>query len=1819
MTVKAWEAPSVDGWPRFGGQGSGDGGIGSSGVDAGAAPRVVDVAGAERVDVGSANLLLEGDYARDGADLILSDGAGRTLILRDYFLDETPADLVVGEGMRVDGALATRLAGPQAPGQVAQAATLGGDALADAIGTVTKAEGVVTVIRADGTSVTVEAGDPVFQGDIVTTSGDGGIGISFVDGSAFSLGGSGRMVLDELVYDPGTGEGSSSVSLMSGVFSFVSGEIAKSGPDAMTVTTPVATIGVRGTKGVIRLEVPEGADLGDMNALRDRAEALGLQLEVVLLPENAGTTGEIVFTPVNGPATTLNVAYEGIKVGLSRILGQVELSVSRFTANEIDFMGGDRGRSLDFLPDNGADGDDDSDVDGNEQGSIDLDGDGRPSLSEILRQDPNYADPFDVVGKGTGSGGGGNSEDVDKFVKRVLDTVLDDGLVLVDAEGDDKGGDGGSGDDVLGDGTDDDADGVVDGVKTNNGRIVVAFSGGVYDASNSTDNLEITGGSSGDTITTGSGDDLIFGGAGADVIKTNGGDDIVFGGSGADIIIGGSGQGNDTYYGGSSAQVDDSANDWVKYPSATRAITVDLSAGRATGLDIDTDVLYGIEHVLGGDGSDTITGNTKNNILQGGSGDDTLDGGKGQDTLEGGAGNDTLVYSVGKDTYKGGSGTDSLLVRGGTTLNLTSAWQSGSSSLEGIVLGTGANTLVVGSKTSWSSIFGDTLYVQAGSDDTVSGSGWTYVGTVVVDGVAYNSWTQSGKTLNVQTSAQLSGLSTSTSGGGDDGGSDGGGDGNTSATLTWDGGAEGGTSFTEADNWDTDTVPDSNDTAVISGDHTATVYGDVEIGSVVLSSGAYLNVDGELTLASGGTVDQSSSLMVGTSGVLNTDGTLDVSGSVSFSSGATLGGEGTIVLGTAGELVSSGGTLYLDEGTLRLTANQTLDGALVQSDGGTLEVDAQSTLTILDSGSISGTGTLDVYGTVDVNDCSGDTTFGSITDLHGGGVIKSTQGSFTLGSGTYAGSIQMVSGYYAVLSGDQIYNEGVSWSGGGNFQLMDGSIALNTDLDSSVAFWAGGSSRLTGTGTLTVATFDQSSTTGTLDIDSSAMVVTDGGYLSGMTVLGSGTLVLSGGTFVIDGSMATTTEITADIEVQSGATLALRGDGTTATLDLDAQGEVGGVTIKEGGVLVLDSLTGTEGAIIDGGTGTLTNAGEIQVLNTSGTGTATINGAFVQQSTGTLNVDATLYLAPGDGKTADLGQGTIDIADWQHVVLNTGTLITGAGTTYVGAGENSKLSFRDGTTWVLNDDFTSDATTFRLKFEGAVMVTTQAATVPLLINDFSLTLSDDTFDVNLKNTGTMFVDSSDGAETTLREDFTNTGTVILRTNADNEAVTLNVEGTLVNSAFMSFDNVDNMGTVAIDMGDGLFTNSGTLSFWADVNGDNTYTVTSNFVNSGSVYIDHDVTFAQGNFQNQNHGTVTLHGGATLYYSPADGSFSNLSGGLIEGVGTIDLSYEFSPGELGYHTLSNAGTIAPGYGTGAGTLAHGGLYIDGWVTLEDTSNLILDLDTTGTLGGNDSFEVSQDLTLGGTLTINLVGDKIDDGLYEDMLIASSFHGQFDYIDGMNQAGDTNILFPQLSTTYGGQDVLTFSSMAVTGTDIYLGTTNADTFTVDGTLYDEDIFVGLGGDDTVHMNDMYFYFLDGGEGVDTIEIDNVAALDWSDVSWETVQGFEEMTFGGTIDGTLTLTDTVVDALTSGTNALLSGKTSPYSATNALVIHTNDVNDVVDLVSEDGTWSQTGTVSMDLDGDTNYESYSVYSNGEGVTVYVDGGGTVKVDSDTGVGVGA
>jgi hypothetical protein len=69
--------------------------------------------------------------------------------------------------------------------------------------------------------------------------------LSLIDGTAFNMGAGGRMVLTELVYDSSSTSNSAVISLVKGTFTFVAGQVAHTGD--MRVTTPVATMGIRGT------------------------------------------------------------------------------------------------------------------------------------------------------------------------------------------------------------------------------------------------------------------------------------------------------------------------------------------------------------------------------------------------------------------------------------------------------------------------------------------------------------------------------------------------------------------------------------------------------------------------------------------------------------------------------------------------------------------------------------------------------------------------------------------------------------------------------------------------------------------------------------------------------------------------------------------------------------------------------------------------------------------------------------------------------------------------------------------------------------------------------------------------------------------------------------------------------------------------------------------------------------------------------------------------------------------------------------------------------------------------------------------------------------------------------------------------------------------------------------------------------------------------------------------------------------------------------------------------------------------------------------
>jgi|GEM_PF-3029913 len=103
--------------------------------------------------------------------------------------------------------------------------------------------------------------------------------------------------------------------------------------------------------------------------------------------------------------------------------------------------------------------------------------------------------------------------------------------------------------------------------------------------------------------------------------------------------------GDDLLYGGrSNAYVNT-----VTYESTTQGVIVNLADGIATGPEIGTDTLVSIRYVIGGSGSDVITGDADLNGLTGSGGADVLDGGLGDDILDGGAGNDTYVVDSNDD------------------------------------------------------------------------------------------------------------------------------------------------------------------------------------------------------------------------------------------------------------------------------------------------------------------------------------------------------------------------------------------------------------------------------------------------------------------------------------------------------------------------------------------------------------------------------------------------------------------------------------------------------------------------------------------------------------------------------------------------------------------------------------------------------------------------------------------------------------------------------------------------------------------------------------------------------------------------------------------------------------------------------------------------------------------------------------------------------------------------------------------------------------------------------------------------------------------
>jgi len=91
----------------------------------------------------------------------------------------------------------------------------------------------------------ISIGERLVYNEEVNTDGTGLVQILLLDGTTFTVGPNSRLVIDEFVYNPSSGEARVVASVTKGAFRFIGGQTSRKAGGA-TIRTPVGTIGIRG-------------------------------------------------------------------------------------------------------------------------------------------------------------------------------------------------------------------------------------------------------------------------------------------------------------------------------------------------------------------------------------------------------------------------------------------------------------------------------------------------------------------------------------------------------------------------------------------------------------------------------------------------------------------------------------------------------------------------------------------------------------------------------------------------------------------------------------------------------------------------------------------------------------------------------------------------------------------------------------------------------------------------------------------------------------------------------------------------------------------------------------------------------------------------------------------------------------------------------------------------------------------------------------------------------------------------------------------------------------------------------------------------------------------------------------------------------------------------------------------------------------------------------------------------------------------------------------------------------------------------------------
>ncbi|MEQ3651105.1 autotransporter-associated beta strand repeat-containing protein [Hyphomonas sp.] len=681
---------------------------------------------------------------------------------------------------------------------------------------------------------------------------------------------------------------------------------------------------------------------------------------------------------------------------------------------------------------------------------------------------------------------------------------------------------------------------------------------------------------------------------------------------------------------------------------------------------------------------------------------------------------------------------------------------------------------------------------------------------------------------------------------------------------------------------------------------------------------------GDGTLAGLGMAATIDSRLMGATEVVKTDlGTLILGGANTYTGGTRIEA-GVLSVSENDNLGDAAGSISFDGGVLQTTATFASGRSVALDDDGSILTDTGTTLTL--SGVVSGGGAFQKDGA--------------------GSLVLTTDNTYTGATTISAGALQLGDG-------------GTSGSILGDV-VSDGTIAFNRSdvLEFIGAISGTGALSQLGVGT-TMLTADNTYTGGTT-IESGVLQLGDGGT-SG-SILGD---VVNDGTIALNRSDL----LTFDGFISGTGTLSQKGEGETV---LTADNSYDGATDIKAGALIIDGnqsmatgLTSVASGAALGGSGVI---GGDAIVADDGVLTPGNNGVGTMTVNGTLSLNNASRLEYEFGKSDIVGGSLNDLIE-----VGGDLMLDGVIDVAVSPGGNF------------------DAGLYRVISYGGTLT------------DNSLDLGDtppgsDVFvqtavanQVNLVNVAGLDLNFWDGASGPKFDNAVNGGDGVWQASAaDNWSdLTGALNADYQDGAFAIFSAAP--GTVTVDESAGAVYASG-MQFASDgylVNGDAigltgtqaifrvgdgteagqsmTATVASELVgDSDLIKTDLGTLILEGT--NAYTGETIVDAGMLLVNGDNAGSTGQtmVNAAVLGGAGII-----------GGDVVVAGGAIAPG-SSGAGTLT-----INGSLTLDTTSSLMMEFGEAGIVGGalNDLIEVGGDLVLDGTINISeTAGGLFDVGIY-----------------------------------------------------------------------------------------------------------------------------------------------------------------------------------------------------------------------------------------------